>query len=161
MIQIQNITVKNFKNIESADLDLNPINVIIGPNGSGKTNFLMVLAFLKMILRGSNDDAGSLLSNSYDVRLGFTLPRRGKDDVDCFISLSLFNTESGETIVYSLNLSKVKGIYEKTLPGYVKITREQLTFKQKSATGTAITVFSQSVELEGHVSGYETVGAIS
>ena len=39
---LKNIKVKGFKSIREMDLDLNPLNVIIGANGSGKSNFLSV-----------------------------------------------------------------------------------------------------------------------
>lgn len=47
------ITVKGFKSIASLEkLPLRPINVIIGANGSGKSNFVGVFSFLQAILEG-------------------------------------------------------------------------------------------------------------
>ena len=37
--QLTRIRVEGFKSIESADIELNMVNVLIGSNGSGKTNF--------------------------------------------------------------------------------------------------------------------------
>ena len=40
---LKNISIINFKNIKSANLELSPkINCLIGHNGMGKTNFLDV-----------------------------------------------------------------------------------------------------------------------
>jgi len=39
---LRNIKVKGFKSIREMDLDLNPLNVLIGANGSGKSNLLSV-----------------------------------------------------------------------------------------------------------------------
>ena len=47
------ITVKGFKSIKSVEeLDLRPINVLIGANGAGKSNFLEVFSFLNAICLG-------------------------------------------------------------------------------------------------------------
>jgi predicted ATPase len=50
---LDTITVKGFKSIASVDaLPLRPINIIIGANGSGKSNFIGVFSFLHAIREG-------------------------------------------------------------------------------------------------------------
>ncbi len=47
------VTIKGFKSIASIEeLKLRPINLVIGANGSGKSNFLGVFAFLQAISEG-------------------------------------------------------------------------------------------------------------
>jgi predicted ATPase len=47
------ITIKGFKSIASIEqLQLRPTNVVIGANGSGKSNFLGVFDFLRAISEG-------------------------------------------------------------------------------------------------------------
>jgi predicted ATPase len=47
------LTVKGFRSIKLIEkLDLRPINVLVGANGSGKSNFLAVFAFLRELRRG-------------------------------------------------------------------------------------------------------------
>ena len=46
------ITIQGFKSIASAEVPLRPINVVIGANGSGKSNFIGVFAFLREIREG-------------------------------------------------------------------------------------------------------------
>ncbi|NJO04001.1 MAG: AAA family ATPase, partial [Bacteroidia bacterium] len=41
---IQKIVIKNFKSIESLEIELGRFNVFIGANGSGKTNILEAVA---------------------------------------------------------------------------------------------------------------------
>ncbi len=41
---IKNIEIKNFKSIKNLSVDLGRVNVLIGANGSGKTNFLEAIA---------------------------------------------------------------------------------------------------------------------
>ena len=43
---IETIKIEGFKSIKSMELELRPINVFIGSNGSGKSNFI---SFFKMI----------------------------------------------------------------------------------------------------------------
>ncbi len=50
---LDHITIKGFKSIASIEnLELKPINVVIGANGSGKPNFLGAFAFLQAISEG-------------------------------------------------------------------------------------------------------------
>ena len=53
---IDSITVKGFKSIASLKVDLRPINVLIGANGSGKSNFVAVFSFLQEIRKGRLTD---------------------------------------------------------------------------------------------------------
>src|SRR5205823_6650519 len=47
------ITVRGFKSITSLEkLPLRPVNVLIGSNGSGKSNFIGVFAFLHAVREG-------------------------------------------------------------------------------------------------------------
>lgn len=52
-IELQRIKVSGFKSIKEMDLELRPLNVLIGANGAGKSNFLQVFTFIKKIVTGS------------------------------------------------------------------------------------------------------------
>ena len=57
MPELESITVKGFKSIASIEkLKLGAINVIIGANGSGKSNFIEVFSFLHAIREGRLQD---------------------------------------------------------------------------------------------------------
>ncbi len=45
------ITIKNFKSIKDVSVELGKLNVLIGPNGSGKTNFLEAVLLARTIVR--------------------------------------------------------------------------------------------------------------
>ena len=48
MPALDNITIRGFKSIKAVEgLELNPINVLIGANGSGKSNFIEVFSLLR------------------------------------------------------------------------------------------------------------------
>ena len=46
---IENIKIMGFKSIKLMELDLKPINILIGSNGSGKSNFLLFFKLLSAI----------------------------------------------------------------------------------------------------------------
>lgn len=46
---MERIQINGYKSIKSLDLELRPINILIGANGSGKSNFLSFFEFLKHI----------------------------------------------------------------------------------------------------------------
>lgn len=59
------IDIKGYKSIKDLHLELNPINVLIGANGAGKSNFISFFGFLKA---------------AYDQLLSFTVAKNGGVD---------------------------------------------------------------------------------
>ena len=57
---IDTVTVKSFKSLESVTVDLGVVNVFIGANGSGKSNFLEGIGILSAAAAGKVDDAALL-----------------------------------------------------------------------------------------------------
>ncbi|MDP2984826.1 MAG: AAA family ATPase [Candidatus Latescibacter sp.] len=53
MSVLNHITLENFKSIKKLDLDLKPLNVFIGANGAGKSNFVGVFNFLNELVEGN------------------------------------------------------------------------------------------------------------
>ena len=58
---IQNFSCKNFRNITADNLAFEKINILIGPNNSGKTNFIKALTFFAEML--DKADKGNLKSS--------------------------------------------------------------------------------------------------
>ena len=56
MPAVEKITIAGFKSIASAEVELRPINVLIGANGSGKSNFIGAFGFLQAIRAGRLQD---------------------------------------------------------------------------------------------------------
>lgn len=53
MAELESVTIKGFKSIKGVEsLPLRPINVLIGSNGSGKSNFIGVFSFLRELREG-------------------------------------------------------------------------------------------------------------
>lgn len=84
MPTLESISIKGFKSIREVDVELRDINVLIGANGSGKSNFIEVFSFLQAIREenlqryvervGGADRLlhfGSKLTREIEIRLRF------------------------------------------------------------------------------------------
>ena len=49
--QLSRIVLKGFKSIRECDLELKELNVLIGANGSGKSNFIAFFRLIQQILQ--------------------------------------------------------------------------------------------------------------
>ena len=49
---LHNIHLEGFKSIKTLDLKMNPINILIGANGAGKSNFISLFTFLRNLSEG-------------------------------------------------------------------------------------------------------------
>jgi predicted ATPase len=81
-MMIEKICINNYKSIQSLqDFELKPVNVLIGANNSGKSNFLDVFAFLRDTLQ---DDSSQ--DNHGDKATGWrgALQKRGGGESVCF-----------------------------------------------------------------------------
>jgi predicted ATPase len=54
---ITKVWAKNFRSIEYAELELDPLTVLVGPNASGKSNLLDILGFLSDAARDGLESA--------------------------------------------------------------------------------------------------------
>ena len=54
------IDINGYKSIRQLSLELKPINILIGANGSGKSNFLSFFDFLKQIYRRNLQESVAL-----------------------------------------------------------------------------------------------------
>jgi len=98
---IEKITIKNYKSIrELTDFELKPINILIGANNSGKSNFLDVFAFLKdTLLDGGNSIDGKSNNSGWQV----ALEKRGGGESVCYNSQQQFQIFClGHPFQYSL-----------------------------------------------------------
>lgn len=48
---IKRFTCRNFRNINAENLEFAKINILIGPNNSGKSNFIKALTFFSEMLK--------------------------------------------------------------------------------------------------------------
>jgi predicted ATPase len=59
-IKIKSIAIKNFKSFDDLQIDLDNLNIIIGTNASGKSNFINIFKFLRDIIREGLENAISI-----------------------------------------------------------------------------------------------------
>lgn len=65
---IHRVRAKNYKSIAACDVQLGPLTYLVGPNGTGKSNFLDILHFVKDALEGSLENALHLRGGLSEVR---------------------------------------------------------------------------------------------
>lgn len=51
-IHLDHVKIQGFKSIKSLDLTMEPVNILIGANGSGKSNFISLFTFLRNLSEG-------------------------------------------------------------------------------------------------------------
>lgn len=69
------LTIKNFKSIKYCDITLSDLNVLIGENGTGKTNLLDAISYFYYNLTGSNISTEIFDENNHysnEVRVSLT-----------------------------------------------------------------------------------------
>ena len=59
MGMITRLRISNFRSIEELDLEPGAITILVGPNGSGKTNVIHAIAFLRDAIKNGLDWAVS------------------------------------------------------------------------------------------------------
>lgn len=102
--KLDRIQVKGFKSIRELDLELSELNVLIGANGSGKTNFISLFSLLRQIVEenlqlhvGQSGGADSFLyfgrqvTDEIYIKLTF-----GRNGYDCTLAPA-----SGDRFVFS------------------------------------------------------------
>lgn len=108
---IQQVTLKNFKTFRNATVPLGPVTVILGANGSGKSNFFDALRLLKSIgdgrsvrdaIEGHISPAGSITSTA-GIRGGNSAITHFLEHSDEFEINVIINTR-GDRIHYSVRV---------------------------------------------------------
>ncbi|QUQ70933.1 AAA family ATPase [Kutzneria sp. CA-103260] len=80
---ITRVRLRNYKSIESCDVELGPLTLLVGPNGSGKSNFLDALQFVA-------DALNTNLENAFRERGGFgKVSRFGQGEVEITVEARL------------------------------------------------------------------------
>jgi predicted ATPase len=106
------IHIKGYKSIKDADIELRPINILIGANGAGKSNFLSFFEFL---------------NNLYDRKLANFIDKNGGED-----KFLHHGSKVTEKIEAKLSFNNKKNGYsfeiEKGTEGFV-FNREHLIFE--------------------------------
>jgi AAA15 family ATPase/GTPase len=62
---LQKVSIQNFKSLKDVTLELQKVNLLIGPNNSGKSNFLKALELLANYVQGEDIDFDYLMDSHY------------------------------------------------------------------------------------------------
>ena len=94
---ISEINIKNFKSFNKLDIELGHFSVIIGANGSGKSNFVQIFKFLREIIKSD-------LSNAIQMQGGIRYLKNIKLSKNQSFSLSIINKYSESSfLLYDKN----------------------------------------------------------
>ena len=127
MPHVQKLTVKGYKSIKSlVGFELRALNVLIGANGAGKSNFLSLFRFLSSLVgdnfqldvqKAGGPNAllyfGSKVTPQMDLELQFS-PKQGKDTAfENSYGLSLAATQDGR-LVFAREQVSVRGDFDRS-----------------------------------------------
>ena len=131
---ITRIEIENFKSLQKVDLALGNLNLFVGTNASGKSNFFDALRFLQgvgygftidEILNGKPKSAGSEVWQAIrggSARVGFA-SRQATDGVqDPVVAFTVHMTIAGRKYRYSIGIA----------PGNGSVRNESLSVDEKS-----------------------------
>ena len=103
--RLTRVWARNFKSIRNLDLELDPLTVLVGPNASGKSNILDILAFIKQAIGRDLDSAIAARHGIEAIRR--TSPGGGNRDIELGFEL----TRSNFRMRYRFVLGSRSGVY--------------------------------------------------
>ncbi|QKZ11264.1 AAA family ATPase [Spirosoma sp. KUDC1026] len=105
---LKRVSIQNFKSLKDVTLDLQKVNLLIGPNNSGKTNFLKALEYFgKNYNNFPRTEDRSLTFNRNGLPIYYHLIDDSEDAVHIKKG---FDFRSGDIIDFSIYNSKIKNI---------------------------------------------------
>jgi len=146
MVKIDRVSVENFKNIESADVTFGNLNVLVGANGSGKSNFLSLISFLDTIINGSAETIKVLFRTGFGRRFRHfytqeNLNKDGENNIKTIgISIDFSNTTTNHIYRYDIKICQIDPTGKEV---NFKIYSESLSYKLKTSKGKASSVMVQ------------------
>jgi len=147
MIRLDDYRLIGYKNILEASLAFNDINVIIGPNNSGKSNFIQSISFVNYVLNSaSTDDLLKFFSEGLSgTYFGEIIPVSEiwlKEANEFIISFHFrfSNSETNRVFNYQLD---IEGLEEFGEVQY-KIVKESLDAKEINKPGKPESIFKRS-----------------
>ncbi len=140
---LRHVKIDGFKSIKHLDLEMRPINILIGANGSGKTNFISLFTLLRNLSEGK-------LQN-YVERQGFanTFFHFGSKRTPR-ISIDLSVGQNGYHVDFTHGVSNDSLVFEREFCTYLKSQKQWMIKGQRGESG----LLSSSEAESGHVRDY-------
>ncbi|MET2984820.1 AAA family ATPase [Aureibaculum conchae] len=146
MIKLDSYNLMGYKNILEAKLSFNDINVIIGPNNSGKSNFIQSISFINFIINSaSTDDLERFFRDGfYGAYFKEIIPMsdlflEDSNEFDISFSLKFSNTDTNRVFNYNLEIQAEEDLFDVSY----KINNESLDAKEINKPGKAESVFKR------------------
>ena len=96
---ISRVVINNYKSIVHCDVQLGALQFLVGRNGSGKSNFLSALAFVRDVLEFNN------LAKAANAQVGHVLHLRD-GEMESNLGMEIeFNLSNGASGVFAFNLA--------------------------------------------------------
>ncbi|WP_025668141.1 AAA family ATPase [Aquimarina megaterium] len=147
MIKLEKYKLTGYKNIREADLSFNNINVIIGPNNAGKSNFIQSISFINFIINtASTDDLEKYFNNGfYKTHFDEIVPisdlfSNEPKDFDISFSFRFINTDTNRIFNYILEIEGKEDLFDISY----KIKNESLDAKEINKPGKAESIFKRN-----------------
>jgi len=143
LIRVNKIVLDNYKNIQHSEVNLEAFNVIVGPNNSGKSNFLTVIPFLNYLINGAADSMqDSLHMGVHTSDFGFITPlKQGHYNDTMRISIQFSNSKINKCYEYNLVLAPLDGKHNKQHPSSFFIESEEFSYKDIGRRGPHSYIF--------------------
>jgi predicted ATPase len=155
---LRKLTVENFKSLRDVEVPLGALNVLVGPNEAGKSNFLDVIQFL-------GDSVRSDLGPAIEERGGYDRVRfRGEGRAGAVV----IKVEADVTRYASPTAPDeytLRFFVRRQRTGQVLVRTEDFRFKRYKGRGRRITISGAQVEVidedfEGVAEREETTGRL-
>lgn len=138
--RLTSLSAREFRSLANVEIPLSPLTVLVGPNGSGKTNVLNALRFLASTVRFD-------LSSAIEEWGGYEhVKRQGKSNLNARVSIGLSgmitrHSSANATDEYELSFG---------LTSRGAITRsETFQFKRTQGRGRRVTISGDRAEFAG------------
>ncbi len=125
---LKRIAIKGFKSIGELELNMQPVNILIGANGAGKSNFISVFTFLSHLSQGK-------LRNYVEMEGGaerfFHFGTRQTPS----ITIELEVENNGYYVEFSPNLDDDSLVFNKEYCTFVSSSRKWQLYPAKGESG--------------------------
>ncbi len=143
-IPIRHAHIRNFLSLKDAEIKLDRLNVLVGPNGGGKSNFLSVFRFLGEVARTDLVPALESLFGGYQ-QVRYRGASRPKDPIEIHLSGEITEWSSPTaTDEYELVFQPAASLRR----GTVLRRKEKLVLKRTQGRGRRITLSGPKYEFQ-------------
>jgi predicted ATPase len=137
------LRTRNFRSLRRVSVVLRPLNVLVGPNESGKSNFLDVIEFLGDSVRDDLEQTLNRRGGYERVRYRGEQPLEGPVEIEVKAAVT---TNSSPTAPDEYSLSFWVQKFGTTRPRTYLQRHEEFTFKRTRGRGRRITIRGNKVE---------------